>query len=541
MPSLDPYDKSDEEIYRDLMLQAPNQDENWRRYLDPRVEQEQKARHDQIFRNMDNALKNYDDIGLNLVRQREAAGLGLGTEENAPAPSAPPPSGGLPWADIIGGIGATLEAGSAGYFGREPLYLKQQQIAAQQQLRRDAIAHQAQQLAEQQRQEAFKRVMTIDKELSASPEKWQTAMEQEAAKGNTFASTMIQSGAKQMAGDYAAVAETIKKLYPDIAKQYEQNPNSISPATMREVMKSAHGYIEEERKATLGDIAKQGRMQGILDRFKQDPNSLNDTDLGLVEKYYKEQDERKLKIMELQSRIKTEETNRAHVQAQTNLLHAPKEVASGVLNDQGQVFTDIFDPKTGKTQRVVGQPLQRTQDMTASAQEKVIEARAVLEQIAELDRKFNADYVGPFDNMKAWARETAPGVFGPISGQEEKFRKVHNQIVTNARRLDAGTAQSVQELEQLAKTYPDLSQHESVYKPALEAMRERITSGLKARSRLAAEIASGRQKPISLTDRAAQLATLVAAPGFAKTPEEAKQIAQDILRDEMKLGIVKAD
>jgi len=407
--------------------------------------------------------------------------------------------------------------------------------------RQDQIAMQAQQLAEQKQQHMFERVRDIDKEFAASPEKWQSAMENEVAGGNPFARTMLQSGGKQMAGDFVAVADTAQKLYPDIVKQYQQNPSSVSPATMKHVLKSAHDYIDGERKATLEDVAKQQRVQGLLDRFKQDPNTLSDTDLDLVDKYYKGQEERKLKIQELRSKLESESTTREHTKAQTNMLSAPREMASGVLNDQGQVFTDIFNPKTGKTERVVGQPLQRTQDMTASATEKVVEARAVLEQIAELDKKFNADYVGPFDNIKAWAKETAPGVFGPISGQEEKFRKVHNQIVTNARRLDAGTAQSVQELTQLAKTYPDLAQHESVYQPALEAMRERITSGLKARSRLAAEIAAGKQRPISLTDRAAQLANLVSAPGFAKDADEAKKIAQDILREEMKLGIVKAD
>jgi len=407
--------------------------------------------------------------------------------------------------------------------------------------RKEQIAMQAQQLAEQKQQNMFGRVLSIDKEYAASPEKWQSEMEREVASGNPFAQTMLQAGSKQMAGDFEAITDTFQKLYPDLSEKYKKNPSSVSPATMRVAMKATHDYIDESRKATLGDIAKQDRVQGLLDRFKQDPNTLSDTDLDLVDKYYKGQEERKLKIQELRSKLESESTTREHTKAQTNMLSAPREMASGVLNDQGQVFTDIFNPKTGKTERVVGQPLQRTQDMTASATEKVVEARAVLEQIAELDKKFNADYVGPFDNIKAWAKETAPGVFGPISGQEEKFRKVHNQIVTNARRLDAGTAQSVQELAQLAKTYPDLAQHESVYQPALEAMRERITSGLKARSRLAAEIAAGKQRPISLTDRAAQLANLVSAPGFAKDADEAKKIAQDILREEMKLGIVKAD
>ena len=63
----------------------------------------------------------------------------------------------------------------------------------------------------------------------------------------------------------------------------------------------------------------------------------------------------------------------------------------------------------------------------------------------------------------------------------------------------------------------------------------------RSRSRLAAEIAAGRQKPLALSERAAQLAALVSTPGFAKDADEAKKIAHDILREELKLGIVKAD
>ena len=262
---------------------------------------------------------------------------------------------------------------------------------------------------------------------------------------------------------------------------------------------------------------------------------MTDTELDLVDQHFKQQQERALKIQQLQVGI---QGSRADL---TKKQNAPSEVYSGIQGPQGESVTGIYDPKTGTTRELRGTPIQRTQDITATERGAMVEERAVLKQISDLDKLYHNDYVGQFDNLLATAKEKAPGVFGPINGKEELFRKTLNQIVTNARRIDAGTAQSVSELAQLSKTYPDLEQHESVFKPAVEAMRNRITSRLEARSRLAAEIAAGRQKPLALSERAAQLAALVSTPGFAKDADEAKKIAHDILREELKLGIVKAD
>lgn len=398
--------------------------------------------------------------------------------------------------------------------------------------KRQSQALQLQQLEETKRQNQWEDIFKVLGNEKLSPIQ-SIEMLKGMAKQNPFAAQAAQTINDKMIGDF----KTWQSYLPRKAEEYEAGlkDGTITWPQVAAEIDAAKSQGTEETKALAKETAAQRKMQGLLTKFKQDPNTMTDTELDLVDQHFKQQQERALKIQQLQVGI---QGSRADL---TKKQNAPSEVYSGIQGPQGESVTGVYDPKTGTTREMRGTPIQRTQDLTATERGAMVEERAVLKQISELDKLYNKEYVGQFDNLIASAKETAPGVFGPIKGEEELFRKTLNQIVTNARRIDAGTAQSVSELAQLAKTYPDLGQHESVFKPAVEAMRNRITARLEARSRLAAEIASGRQKPLSLSDRASQLATLVSTPGFAKDADDAKRIAQDILREELKLGIVKAD
>lgn len=459
----------------------------------------------------------------------QSAGQGLSQGLEALTPSR----------DTLRSIFLGLEAAGAAQQGRTPLYLQEQQMGLQQQQllqqaenQRLVRAQQAAALEETKRQNQWEDLFKVLGNDKLSPPQ-QTEMLKGMAKQNPFAAQAAQTINDKMIGDF----KTWQSYLPRKAEEYEAGlkDGTITWPQVAAEIDAAKAQGMEETKALAKETATQRKMQGLLTKFKQDPNTMTDTELDLVDQHFKQQQERALKIQQLQVGI---QGSRADL---TKKQNAPSEVYSGIQGPQGESVTGIYDPKTGTTRELRGTPIQRTQDITATERGAMVEERAVLKQISDLDKLYHNDYVGQFDNLLATAKEKAPGVFGPINGKEELFRKTLNQIVTNARRIDAGTAQSVSELAQLSKTYPDLEQHESVFKPAVEAMRNRITSRLEARSRLAAEIAAGRQKPLALSERAAQLAALVSTPGFAKDADEAKKIAHDILREELKLGIVKAD
>lgn len=421
--------------------------------------------------------------------------------------------------------GITLTPQQSRTLGNQYLDL---QLASQRQTRATQMA----QLEETKRQNQWEDLFKVIGNEKLSPPQ---AIEllKGMAKQNPFAAEAAQTINDKMIGDF----KTWQDYLPRKPEEYEQGlkAGKLKWPQIAAEIDAAKAQGMEETKALAKETAQQRKLQGLLTKFRDNPDAMTDTELDIIDQHQKQRQERALKIQGLQVGLRGAT---ADVKKKEN---APSEVFSGIQGPQGESVTGVYDPKTGTTREMRGTPIQRTQDLTATERGAMVEERAVLKQISELDKLYNKEYVGQFDNLIASAKETAPGVFGPIKGEEELFRKTLNQIVTNARRIDAGTAQSVSELAQLAKTYPDLGQHESVFKPAVEAMRNRITARLEARSRLAAEIASGRQKPLSLSDRASQLATLVSTPGFAKDVDDAKRIAQDILREELKLGIVKAD
>lgn len=226
--------------------------------------------------------------------------------------------------------------------------------------RREQIAQQAAQLEEQKQQHMFQQVATIDKEFANEPEKWQAQMQHQVAAGNPFAQTMLQAGSKQMAGDFEAVASTFQQLYPDLAVQYRKNPSSISPATMKLALKASHDYSVETRKATIDETAKQDRVQGILTRFKQNPDDLSDTELDIVDKFYKAQDERKVKQEELKRRVQNLGLEGQHKRQEIARGKAPI-VSPGYITPGGETEHIITDPATGQRKTVSGVPMNRTQ------------------------------------------------------------------------------------------------------------------------------------------------------------------------------------
>lgn len=503
---------------------------------------------------------------------RDNLGLGLSSPAPAPAPApvqdgmagwaSPPDQGGLGvrgqsdaapagsgmnWVDALKGIGGALEGFSAGFHGRTPLFVKMQELdqqqqmhrdtlAQQQQARRDAINHQIEQLEEQKRKHAWDQNFGIATNPQLSPSQ-RMQFFKDRAKTDPIAAQFWQGLNEKMIGEFQSVAPYM----PHPVEHYQKG--LVSGAINFDTVASDMEVAKETRKMVMDAQKPALQLQALQRLMQQNPNdpAYAQALATLQAEMQTKQDEAKIKKVTSNYAQPRAEADIAHTKSQTALNRAPREMYSGISGPGGESVTGIYYPATEKLTELRGTPIQRTQDMNAAQIKDTVEERAALTQIRDLEKNYDDEYVGTIDNMIAKIRETAPGVFGSLKEKEAKFRKQHNQIITSARRIDAGTAQSTAELIQLANTYPDLGQHESVYKPALEAMRERVRSKLEARNRLAAEIRAGKQQPTSLSERAAQLSILVSTPGFAKDSDDAKAIAQQILREEMKLGIVKAD
>lgn len=319
--------------------------------------------------------------------------------------------------------------------------------------RQEQIASQAAKLEEEKQQHMFQQVATIDKEFANEPEKWQAAMKQQIARGNPYAQTMIQAGSKQMAGDFEEVASTFEKLYPELARKYSQNPASVSPATMRLALKASHDYSVETRKATIDESAKQDRTQGILTRFKENPDSLNDTELDLVDKHFKAQDERKLKLEELQRRVGNLDLE--NQQKRQELVRGKAPIVSpGYVTSGGETEHIITDPATGQRKTVSGVPMNRTQTQdldpkfTPEQAARVSAMNMTLNNISDL-----RDTLVP-DGKTVDRRTLFTSMFGglPFTEGRDVERYIEDAIETKLR-LQTGAAANKDEVKKEAAKF----------------------------------------------------------------------------------------
>ncbi len=182
---------------------------------------------------------------------------GLGLTETV-RPDSPPT--GLSLGDVIGKIGTALEAGSAGFFGRTPLYMQQQQLDLQRQqiegqlaMQRATRAQQMQQLEETKRQHDFQ---MIEKLMATG--NMDGLIEYGKQNPNSPAGLIGQSLSKQHLADVAAGVR--EGLVPDDVLKRIENKT----ATPTEI-KAWGDTVVEIRRANAKEQAKAFHLKKAMD------------------------------------------------------------------------------------------------------------------------------------------------------------------------------------------------------------------------------------------------------------------------------------
>ena len=299
-----------------------------------------------------------------------------------------PPSSGLQLASSMGGggessdfnwitaIGAGLQSAGAAHFGnfnvpQQYFQLKQQrdQMAAQAEERKQAFAMQQAKLAEEQKQHAFQQVTAVLTNKDASESQKATLLE-ELAKGNNPQIAQFARTAMDGIG---------KKRLSRIGLYMDRYPGQMQKLAEGMMKGSVSSDDIDARLGLIDEIEKHnakitGEME-LENEIKNNPNAPPGAKSWLAEreaKRMKEQAEANVKSQTQQAEIENANLKPKVAAADLANKQAPREVANGILNDQGQTFTDIFNPQTGKTDRTVGMPLQRTQEVPASVVSKAM-------------------------------------------------------------------------------------------------------------------------------------------------------------------------
>lgn len=188
----------------------------------------------------------------------DAGGLGLATR--APLPDPLPSPSGSSWGDGIKMLGTALEAGSAGFFGRTPLYMQQQQLDLQKQqlegqlaMQRATRAQQMQQLEETKRQHDFQ---MIEKLMTTG--NMDGLIEYGKQNPNSPAGLIGQSLSKQHLADVAAGVR--EGLVPDDVLKRIENKT----ATPTEI-KAWGDTVVEIRRANAKEQAKAFHLKKAMD------------------------------------------------------------------------------------------------------------------------------------------------------------------------------------------------------------------------------------------------------------------------------------
>ena len=465
-------------------------------------------------------------------------GVTAPTPTQAARTEAPTPT----WGDRIGQIGTVLEAFGSGYKGQEPLFLKlRRQQAVEEQQRTDRkLKVQQFEMEQQKRNDAvFQQGVNIAMDDSKPIETRIAALEG-MSRQNPGIAALKPLITKQVLQDLPMAKDY---LSPDVMKAIEgiqRNPNGKVdfPGGLTGIAAEIKNSAEFGR----ADVKEKGaniKEQQLKDRYDKGVKLSEHEQQFLVDRdTARKKLDLEFKALGLTNKKLTADTKVAEDTVKSRIAEAAQQAAPRmreyISGKDGTVVTQEF--VGGRWQPLASGVKAPSISVKIGEGERkdITEERATLRGIDRLLKTYETSFTGPINNI--W--NTLGEKTGLIGEKKATWRKELNQLVSLARRIDYGTAQSAGEIKQIAVTYPDVGQPAAVLQPSLLAMRNRVRDKLIARATLAEDVAAGRAQPLSVVDRAKQLAVLSGAQGFASSPAEAKELAAQILRDELEMGIV---
>lgn len=185
------------------------------------------------------------------------------------------------WVNVLKGIGTALEAGSAGFFGRTPLYMQQQALDQQGQalnqqnaLRRMTLAQQLQQQEETKRQHKQKMFIDIMTKPGLSDSQRQGLLQPFADEDEQFR-TAIDGIGKKRFGKLNSYA----KLYPDEMNQMLQDWQSGSLTS--DDIDQRFSVLEDRTKrraAAKAEATEYKRLSAVAEQSMRDGTPMDPAD-----------------------------------------------------------------------------------------------------------------------------------------------------------------------------------------------------------------------------------------------------------------------
>lgn len=171
---------------------------------------------------------------------------------------------------------------------------------------RAIAAREAQSQAAQREQQMTEDFFKMDTQFKDNPEQWDQQMAVLAAKGNPHARFALEVGDKQLRGEYAAVADAVQTYYPDFAKRYQQNPNSISKSEFKAITKSTKGILEKQSLAKA-ESQELGALEASYKNYLDNKAPMTPGDPERLLELRQKAEKRELELTKLRADIKKTE------------------------------------------------------------------------------------------------------------------------------------------------------------------------------------------------------------------------------------------
>jgi len=242
--------------------------------------------------------------------------------------------------------------------GGTPLYMMQQQQQIANDQNQQMLAFKRQQMADQLRmhqqtmqQNQWEDVFKVLGSNHLSPPQ-QMQLLKNMSQSNPQAATAAQSVNEKMLGKF----RTYEKYLPRTADDYMAGLKSgaMNWDTIAADLDVAESTAKEETKSLAMENAQQKKIQGLIDKLHSSPETLSETELGLLDKYNTAKQERALKIQELQGSLSKQAFDLNKAKREDAMASVMPQYGPEVDLAGGFVQRDRYDPQTGQLTTVKG-------------------------------------------------------------------------------------------------------------------------------------------------------------------------------------------
>jgi hypothetical protein len=227
-------------------------------------------------------------------------------------------------------------------------------------------------------------------------------------------------------------------------------------------------FAEERHKVHVETQAKSERFSQLLQQHQASPLDPHSPEFDELKQMVQERTKRQEEATKLNLEIQGLNLGQNKTRIETDIMQNKPIEAYSARGAGGEIITGIYDPRTGKTNERVGQPLQKIENVMPTGMLKErSEIQSSVDQLKSTAELFHPDFVGTIDTMKnailrtlnvpitAKRKDSKTGETKTV--REEDFRFAYDMLQKVLRKTLMGTAQSMQELSANPLAFPSAS------------------------------------------------------------------------------------